>query len=72
MAGLLTLFGGVVLLVTASPAIGVAVVLLSALYFALAEIISYLAVIARNSRPPESFFDDDTDEVHDEVDMRFR
>jgi hypothetical protein len=75
MAGLLTLFGGVVLLITASPAIGVAVVLLSALYFALAEIISYLAVlavIARNSQPPESFFEDDTDEVHDEVDMRFR
>ena len=72
MAGLLTLFGGVVLLIAASPAIGVAVVLLSALYFALAEIISYLAVIARNSRPQESFFEDDTDEVHDEVDMRFR
>jgi hypothetical protein len=54
MAGLLTLFGGVGLLITASPAIGVAVVLLSALYFALAEIISYLAVIARNSRALES------------------
>jgi len=72
MAGLLTLFGGVVLLIAASPAIGVAVVLLSALYFALAEIISYLAVIAHNSRPPESFFEDDTDGVHDELDMRFR
>ncbi len=72
MAGLLTLFGGVVLLITANPAIGVAVVLLSALYFALAEIISYLAVIAHNSRGPESFFEDDTDEVHDEMDMRFR
>jgi len=46
--------------------------LLSALYFALAEIISYLAVIANNSRAPESFFEDDTDEVRDEVDMRFR
>lgn len=72
MAGLLTLFGGVVLLITASPAIGVAVVLLSALYFALAEIISYLAVIAHNSRSPESFFEDDSDEVPDEVDMPFR
>ena len=72
MAGLLTLFGGVVLLIAASPAIGVAVVLLSALYFALAEIISYLAVIANNSRAPESFFEDDTDEVRDEMDMRFR
>jgi hypothetical protein len=72
MAGLLTLFGGVVLLVAASPAIGVAVVLLSAFYFALAEIISYLAVIARNSQAPESFFEDDTDEVHDEVDVTFR
>jgi hypothetical protein len=72
MAGLLTLFGGIVLLIAASPAIGVAVVLLSALYFALAEIISYLAVIAHNSQGRESFFEDDTDEVHDEVDMRFR
>ena len=72
MAGLLTLFGGVVLLITANPAIGVAVVLLSALYFALAEIISYLAVIAHNARGSESFLEDDTDEVHDEVDMRFR
>jgi hypothetical protein len=72
MAGLLTLFGGVVLLIAASPAIGVAVVLLSALYFALAEIISYLAVLARNSQAPESFFEDDTDEVHDEVDVTSR
>ena len=72
MAGLLTLFGGVVLLIAASPAIGVAVVLLSALYFALAEIISYLAVIAHNLRAPESFFEDDTEEVHEEVDMTSR
>jgi len=72
MAGLLTLVGGVVLLIAASPAIGVAVVLLSALYFALAEIISYLAVIAHNSRAPESFFEDDTEEVHEEVDMTSR
>ena len=59
MAGLLTLFGGIALLVTASPAVGVAVVLLSALYFALAEIIFYLAVIARNSYVAESLFRDD-------------
>jgi len=72
MAGLLTLFGGVVLLIAANPAIGIVVVLLSALYFALAEIISYLAVIANNSRGPESFFEDDTDEVHDEVEIRSR
>jgi hypothetical protein len=71
MAGL-TLFGGIVLLIAASPAIGVAVVLLSALYFPLAEIISYLAVIAHNSRAQESFFEDDTDELHDEVDMTSR
>jgi hypothetical protein len=70
MAGLLTLFGGIVLLIAASPAIGVAVVLLSALYFALAEIISYLAVIAHNSRGPESFFEDE--EIQDEVDVTSR
>jgi len=72
MAGLLTLFGGVVLLIAASPAIGVAVVLLSALYFALAEIISYLAVIAHSLRTTESFFEDDIDEIHDEVDVASR
>jgi len=72
MAGLLTLFGGVGLLIAASPAIGVAVVLLSALFFALAEIISYLAVIARNSQPPESFFEDDTEDIDDEVDVTYR
>ena len=70
MAGLLTLFGGVVLLIAANPAIGVAVVLLSALYFALAEIISYLAVIARNSRAPETFYD--PEDIHDEVDVASR
>ena len=70
MAGVLTLFGGVVLLIAANPAIGVAVVLLSALYFALAEIISYLTVIARNSRPPEPFYD--TEDIHDEVDVATR
>jgi hypothetical protein len=72
MAGLLTLFGGIVLLIAANPAIGVAAVLLSALYFALAEIISYLAVIAHNSRTPESFFEDDTEDIHDEVDVTSR
>ena len=70
MAGLLTLFGGVVLLVAASPAIGVAVVLLSALYFALAEIISYLAIIARNSQRTDLFFEDE--EIRDEVDVTSR
>jgi hypothetical protein len=29
-------------------------------------------VLARNSRAPESFFEDDTDEVHDEVDVTSR
>ena len=72
MAGLLTLLGCVVLLFAASPAIGVAVVLLIALYFALAEIISYLAVIAHNSQGPESFFEIETEEVHDEVDVTSR
>ena len=81
MAGLLTLFGGVILLVAASPAIGVAIVLLSALYFALAEIIFYLAVIARNSHAAESFFRDDfgcstraeeEEELPDEIDFTSR
>jgi hypothetical protein len=72
MVGLLTLFGGVGLLIAASPAIGVGVVLLSAFCFALAEIISYLAMIARNLRPPESFFEDDSEDIHDEMDVTYR
>lgn len=47
IAGLLTLFGGILLLVAANAVVGVCAVLLSALCFALAQIIEYLAVIAR-------------------------
>jgi hypothetical protein len=50
IAGLLTLLGGIIMMVTANAGIGVAIILLSALYFALAEIIRYLAVIACRSR----------------------
>jgi hypothetical protein len=49
MAGLLTLLGGVIMLIAGNAGIGVAIILLSALYFAFAEIIRYLAVIARGS-----------------------
>lgn len=45
ISGLLTLCGGFILLVV-QPLVGVAIVLLSALYFVLAEIINYLARIA--------------------------
>lgn len=51
VAALLTLFGGVIMLMTGSAEIGIAIILLSALYVALAEIIRYLAVIACRSRP---------------------
>lgn len=49
MAGGFTLIAGVVMLIAAAPTLGVAIILLSALYFALAEIINYLAIIAGNS-----------------------
>jgi hypothetical protein len=49
MAGLLTLLGGVIMLIAGNAGVGIAIVLLSALYFALAKIIRYLAVIARGS-----------------------
>jgi predicted ATP-dependent serine protease len=53
VAGLLTLLGGVIMLIAGNAGIGVAIILLSALYFALAEIIRYLAVIARGSSSHE-------------------
>ncbi|MDB6146958.1 MAG: hypothetical protein JWO45_622 [Spartobacteria bacterium] len=69
MAGALTLVAGVIMLIAASPAIGVAIVLLSALYFALAEIIGYLALIARHLRPgDQSFFRDAADDLEREID----
>ena len=49
VAGFLTFLGGVIMLIAGNAGIGVAIILLSALYFALAEIIRYLAVIARGS-----------------------
>lgn len=58
MAGLLTLLGGVIMLIAGNAGIGVAIILLSALYFALAEIIRYLAVIARGSGSREDAMSD--------------
>jgi hypothetical protein len=49
VAGFLTLLGGVIMLLAGNAGIGIAIILLSALYFALAEIIRSLAVIARGS-----------------------
>jgi hypothetical protein len=49
VAGFLTLLGGVIILIAANAGIGIGIILLSALYFALAEIIRYLAVIAGGS-----------------------
>ena len=49
VAGFLILLGGVIMLLAGNAGIGVAIILLSAPYFALAEIIRYLAVIARGS-----------------------
>lgn len=54
MAGLLTLFGGVVLMIAANGVIGIVIILLSALYFALAEIIRYLALISHHSHTARS------------------
>lgn len=68
-AGVLTLCGGVILLVAANAVIGVAIILLSALYFALAEIIAYLAVIARNSQAANPFFREEPEEAGREMDI---
>jgi hypothetical protein len=58
MAGLLTLLGGVIMLIAGNVGIGVAIILLSALYFALAEIIRYLAMIARRPGSREDAMSD--------------
>ena len=62
MAGGFTLIAGVVMMIASAPTLGVAIVLLSALYFALAEIINYLAIIARNSESAHRFFNDECEE----------
>jgi uncharacterized membrane protein len=69
MAGLLTLFGGVILMVAANVAIGIAIILLSALYFVLAEIVGYLAIIARNSQNGRPLLREPADEVEHEIDL---
>ena len=56
-AALLSLFAGVITLIAASVALGVAIILLSALYAALAEIINYLAMIAHNPKATQRFFE---------------
>ena len=61
VAGGLTLLGGVIILIAASAQVGIAIVLLSALYFALAEIIRYLAVIASRPRPSRETAPDEYD-----------
>jgi hypothetical protein len=58
-AAVLSLFAGVIMLIAASVELGVAIILLSALYVALAEIINYLAVIARNSAATQRAFESD-------------
>lgn len=72
MAGGLTLMGGIVMLVAAAPAVGVAVVLLSALYFALAEIINYLAIIAQKLEGDHRFLADEGSEAPVECEVRSR
>jgi hypothetical protein len=66
MAGLLTLLGGVILLVAANAIVGICIILLSALYFALAEIISYLAIIARQAQGEQSFAEEFEEVASDE------
>jgi len=63
MAGGFTLIAGVLMMIASTPTLGVAIVLLSALYFALAEIINYLAIIARNSDAAYRFFSDERAEA---------
>ena len=58
--------GGVILMIAANAVAGVCIVLLSALYFALAEIINYLAVIARSCATRQSSV---TPETADDVEF---
>lgn len=62
MAAGFTLIAGILMMIASAPTLGVAIVLLSALYFALAEIINYLAIIARNSEAAHRFFNDEREE----------
>jgi hypothetical protein len=69
MVGLLTLLGGIILMVAANAVIGVAIVLLSALYFALAEIIRYLALIAYRAEGRQLLFRNESEQLETEVDV---
>ena len=72
MAGGFTLIAGILMMIASTPTLGVAIVLLSALYFALAEIINYLAIIARNSDAAHRFFSDEREEFRDQREMAER
>jgi hypothetical protein len=61
-AALLSLFAGVITLIAASVELGVAIILLSALYVALAEIINYLAMIAHNPKAAQRFLEHESAE----------
>lgn len=61
-AAFLSLFAGVIMLVAGNAQLGVAIILLAALYIGLAEVINHLAVIARYSRMAQALFDEEPDD----------
>jgi hypothetical protein len=63
LAGLLSLFAGLIMMVGASTQLGIAIILLSALYIALAEIINYLAIIAGNSQAAQRLVEDPAEDM---------
>jgi hypothetical protein len=71
-ASFLSVFAGVIMLVAGNAQLGVAIILLSALYIALAEIINYLAQIARNSEAANRFFGDESAPEHFQREMAER
>ena len=54
------------MLVAGNAQLGVAIVLLAALYLGLAEVINYLSVIARYSETAHRFFDNDEEPMPEE------
>ena len=57
-AAYLSLFAGVIMLIAGNAQLGVVIVLLSALYVALAEIVNYLAIIARRPDTSQRMFEE--------------
>jgi hypothetical protein len=65
---LLSAGGGTIIMAAANPVAGVEIVVGSAFFFGLAEVIHYLAVIAHNAQAQQPFIRNIAENLQDEID----